>query len=191
MDDLGDTQRGAPGDPACSLRESPTMNRLTRSFLIASIAILAAVATVAAASPSPSTGPAQVRDRDTIPAVLGLTPAQVMELRHDGLSLAQIAARQKVDPQKLVDALVAQWTVRIDARVANGGLSAAEAATLKTQLGATAKAMVERTALGGMQGAAVGAERGAMGGHGPGFGGGNGPGGGACDGSGRQGRMAP
>ncbi len=174
------------------------MNRLTRSFLIASIAILAAVATAAAASPTPSTGPAQVRDRDTIPAVLGLTQAQVMDLRHDGLSLAQIAARQKVDPQKLVDALVAQWTIRIDARVANGGLTAAEAATLKTQLTATAKAMVERTALGGMQGAAVGAGRGAMGGNGAGFGGGNGagaggngPGNGACDGSGRQGRMAP
>ena len=174
------------------------MNRLTRSFLIASIAILAAVATAVAASPTPSTGPAQVRDRDTIPAVLGLTQAQVMDLRHDGLSLAQIADRQKVDPQKLIDALVAQWTVRIDARVANGGLTAAEAATLKTQLAATAKAMVERTALGGMQGAAVGAGRGAMGGHGAGaavgngagFGGGNGPGSGACDGSGRQGRMA-
>jgi lambda repressor-like predicted transcriptional regulator len=167
------------------------MNRLTRSFLIASIAILAAVATVAGAGPTPSTGPAQVRDRDTIPAVLGLTQAQVRELRHDGLSLAQIAARQKVDPQKLVDALVAQWTVRIEARVANGGLTAAEATTLKTQLAATAKAMVERTALGGMQGAAVGAGRGQMGGNGAGFGGGNGPGNGICDGSGRQGRMAP
>ena len=167
------------------------MNRLTRSFLIASIAILAAVATAAAASPTPSTGPAPVRDRDTIPTVLGLTPAQVMELRHDGLSLAQIATRQKVDPQKLIDALVAQWTVRIDARVANGGLTAAEAATLKTQLAATAKAMIERTAPGGMQGAAVGAGHGVMGGNGAGFGGGNGPGGGACYGSGRQGRMAP
>ena len=166
------------------------MNRLTRSFLIASTAILAAVATVAAASPTPSTGPAPVRDHGTITSVLGLTQAQVMELRHDGLSLAQIAARQQVDPQNLVDALVAQWTIRIEARVANGGLTVAEAATLKTQLAATAKAMVERTALGGMQGAAVGAGRGAMGGNGAGFSGGNGPGGGACDGSGRQGRMA-
>jgi hypothetical protein len=167
------------------------MNRLTRSFLIASFAILAAVATVAAAGPTSSSGPAQVRDRDTIPAVLGLTQAEVMELRHDGLSLAQIAARQKVDPQKIVDALVAQWTVRIDARVANGGLTAAEATTLKTQLAAQAKAMVERTALGGMQGAAVGAGRGAMTGNGAGFGRGHGPGSGACDGSGRLGRTAP
>ena len=52
--------------------------------------------------------------------------AEVQALRHDGLSLAQIAEKKKVDPQKLVDALAARWTSRIDARVANGALTADE-----------------------------------------------------------------
>jgi len=163
------------------------------SLTIAGVAILAAVASVAAAGPTASAGPTTVQARDTIPAVLGLTQAQVMDLRHDGLSLAQIATQQKVDPQKLVDALVAQWSARIDARVANGGLTAAEAATLKSKVTAQAQSMVEQTTVGGMHGAAVGAGPGAMGGNGAGMGPGMGagPGDGICDGSGRQGRMAP
>ncbi len=99
----------------------------------------------------------------------------------------------------------AQWTVRIDARVVKGGLTGAEATTLKTQAAAKAKAMVDQTGPGGMQGAAVGAGPGAAAGNGAGkaagngagfgagtgHGAGTGPGDGTCDGSGRQGRMAP
>lgn len=162
------------------------MKRLAISLAIAAIAILAVVATVAAAGPRTQAGD-QVRSQDTTAEILRLTQAQVMELRQDGLSLAQIAEKQKVDPQKLIDALVDQWSVRIDVRVANGALTTAEATQLKTELALKAKAMVNQTTLGGMRGAAVGAGPGAMGGNGYGGGMGAGMGGrgnGACDGTG-------
>lgn len=92
-----------------------------------------------------------------VAAVLSLTRQQVQEMRRDGQSLSQIAVRQKVNPQRVVDVLVSQWTERIDARVQNGGLATAQAAALKTQLGARARDFVDRTAPGGMAGSAVGA----------------------------------
>lgn len=172
------------------------MKRLTISLGIAALVILAFVATVAAADPTPAPARDQVRSHDTITTILGLTQAQIQDLRQDGLTLAQIAERQKVDPQKLIDALAAQWAVRIDARVANGALTAAEAATLKSQLALRAKAMVYQAPTGGMRGMAVGAGPDAMGG-GMGMRGGNGNGNGAgngnmagtgtCDGSGPHG----
>jgi len=127
----------------------------------ATLAILTLVGSVAAAGPSPSPTVVQARDRDAIPLILGLTHDQVMDLRHDGLSLAQIAVRQKVDPQKLVDALKAEWTERIDARVTSGAITAAQATQLKTQLDVQARAMADKTTMGGMRGAAVGAGPGA------------------------------
>lgn len=169
------------------------MKRLTISLTIAAFTILAVVATVSAASPAPTQAPDQVRARDTITTILGLSQAEVMDLRQDGLTLVQIAERQKVDPQKLIDALVAQWSARIDIRVSNSALSAAEATTLKTQLAVQAKAMVNQATLGGMRGAAVGAGRDAMGaagmgrgsgmGHGAGMGNPGGTGSGTCDGT--------
>jgi hypothetical protein len=170
------------------------MKRLTISLTVAAFAILALVATVAAASPTPSPTPVQARGQGLILTILGLTRDQVMDLRIDGLSLAQIAARQDVDPQKLIDALKNQWTTRIEARLENGALTAAEAATLKTQVAERAKAMVEQTTMGGMRGAAVGAGPGAMGagnGAGMGAGGMGGRGGGTCDGTGPNGQSAP
>jgi hypothetical protein len=198
-----DTEGGAAGTPARPALE-PTMKRLTVSLALASLVILAFVATVAAADPTPAPARDQVRAHDTITTILGLTQAQIQDLRQDGLTLAQIAERQKVDPQKLIDALAAQWAVRIDARVANGGLTAAEATTLKTQLALRAKAMVYQAPTGGMRGMAVGAGRDAMGGgmgmrqgngNGNGAGNGNaagngnraGNGTGTCDGSGPHG----
>ena len=80
-----------------------------------------------------------------------------MELRQQGLSLAQIAEQQKVDPQRLIDALAAQWSARIDARLAAGALTADQAKTLKANVAVQAKAMVYQVTLGGMRGAAVGA----------------------------------
>jgi len=179
------------------------MKRLTISVTVAAFVVLALVTTVAAASPAPSMAPARdhIRAHDTIATILGLTQAQIQDLRQDGLTLAQIADRQKVDPQKLIDALAAQGSVRVDARVANGGLTAAEAATLKTQLALRAKAMVYQAPTGGMRGMAVGAGPDAMGGsgfgmgmrqgagngNGTGDGYGSGNGSGTCDGAGPHG----
>ena len=138
------------------------MKRLSLSLGAAALVLLVLAGGVVAADPTASPG-AQVRARDTIPTVLGLSQTEVMALRHDGLSLAQIAERQKVDPQKLVDALKAQWIERIDARVTIGAITAATADTLKAQVEAQAKDMVYKVTLGGMRGAAVGAGAGQMG----------------------------
>ena len=137
----------------------------------AGLILLLAAGAVAAASPSPTANvtitpvattapavaPAPVQATGTVAAILGLTDAQVMAFRQQGLSLAQIAGQQKVDPQKLINALAAQWSARIDARVAAGALTADQAKTLKANVAVQAKAMVYQTALGGMRGAAVGA----------------------------------
>ena len=167
------------------------MRRIAISLSIAALAILTVVAAVSAASPAPTPAQDQVRTRDTLPVLLGLTQAEIMELRHDGLTLAQIAERQKVDPQKLIDAIAAQWTARIDARVANGGRTAAEATTLKSQVALRARAMVYQAPTGGMRGAAVGAGPGTIGGGGMGMHqgarNGSGAGDGTCDGTGPHG----
>ncbi len=150
---------------------------------------LALVSGAAAASPTPVPTASPAVTRGTVPTVLGLTQAQVMTLRHDGLSLAQIADRQKVAVQKVVDALVAQWTERIEARVQVGALTSTEAATLRTQVQQRATTMVNQTAPGGMQGAAVGA--GPRNGAGRGAAAGAGTGTGACDGTGPHGPGRP
>ncbi len=156
------------------------MKRIGLSLAVAGLALLALATVVSAAGPRNQAGD-QVQARGTLAAILGLTQAEVMDLRQDGMTLAQIADKQGVDVQELIDALVARWTTRIDARVANGALTDAEAAELKTQLAVKAKAMVNQAAPGGMRGSAVGAGPGGMGGRGNGAGG-NGTG--VCDGSG-------
>ncbi len=150
-------------------------------------------ATVAAADPTPIPSPVPTASSGTVATVLGLTQAQVHDLRHDGLSLAQIASQQRVEVQKVIDALVARWNERITARVASGALTQAEATQLQTRLATQAQSMVSSTATGGMQGAAVGA--------GPQSGTGNGDttrardgsgtGTGSCDGTGPHGPGRP
>ncbi len=168
------------------------MKRLSLALTGAALAILAVAATASAAGPTPSPAGDQLRTRDTIPTVLGLSQAEVMSLRQDGLTLAQIAERQKVAPQTLIDALVGQWSLRIDARVQNGALTTDAAVALKEQLTLRATAMVNQAPLGGMRGAAVGA--GPANGNGYGAGGMAGPnrtsagtGTGTCDGGGPHG----
>lgn len=176
------------------------MRRMILSLGGATMAALLIVGVALAAGPRSGPAGDQVRDRDrdTIQTVLGLTQAQILELRQDGLTLAQIAERQKVDPQKLVDALAARWTERITVRLDNGAITAERAAELRAQVQTQARNMVYKTTLGGMRGDAVGAgpQAGPMNGtgNGPGTGNGNGPqgagpgarglGNGICDGSG-------
>ena len=141
------------------------MKTLALPFAGAGLVLLLAAGAVVAASPAPTApataapvvtaAPAQAAG--TMAAILGLTNAQVMELRQQGLSLAQIAERQKVDPQKLIDALVIQWSARIDARLSAGAITADQVKTLKANVAVQAKAMVYQVTLGGMRGAAVGA----------------------------------
>ena len=161
----------------------------------AGLASLVFAATVVAAGP-PTPSPATTQTRDTVPAVLDLTQAEVQALRHDGLSLAQIAEKQKVDPQRLIDALVARWTSRIDVRVESGALTAADATKLKAEVQTQAKAMVNQATPGGMQGAAVGAGPRSGAGRGAGIANGADPRGagtgtGTCDGTGPHGAGRP
>ena len=195
------------------------MKKLIWSVGVASLATLALAATVAAAGPQgagagagqgqsstpgqnqgsaqnqgPAQGPAhgaQAGRTDVVAGILGMTQAEIAAQRQAGASLAQIAEKKGIDPQKLVDALVGQWSTRIDYRVSVGALTAAQAAALKDQLQVRAKDMVYKVTLGGMQGAAVGAGPngdGAMRGTGRGMNAGNGrgrgAGNGACDGTG-------
>ncbi|MHB8960219.1 MAG: hypothetical protein ACYDAN_11385 [Candidatus Limnocylindrales bacterium] len=148
------------------------MKKLLTPIAGASLFLMVAAGAVAAATPATPATPAPAitaPSATTAPtaaptvapgplaAILGLTDAEVATLRQQGLSLAQIAARQNVDPQKLIDALVAQWSSRIDARLAVGAITADQAKTLKDALAAQARTMVNQTTLGGMRGAAVGA----------------------------------
>jgi lambda repressor-like predicted transcriptional regulator len=155
------------------------MKKLVLPFAGAGLVLLLGAAAVSAASPAspaptypwetpapvvtpapavtPAATPAPAASTGTLAAILGLTDAQVMAFRQQGLSLAQIAGQQKVDPQTLIDALAATWSVRIDARLAAGALTADQAKVLKDNAAAQAKAMVYQAAMGGMRGAAVGA----------------------------------
>ena len=145
------------------------------------------VATVVAADPTtPPYGHGATTG--TVAQILGLSQGQLHDLRDDGLSIAQIADRQKVDVQKIVDALVARWSDRINVRVANGALTSAEAAALKAKLQTLAKDMVSSTEPGGMRGAAVGAGPNGNGNGARAGSGANGAGDGTCDGDGPHGR---
>lgn len=169
------------------------MRRFLTATGVAALGALAIAGAVAAAGPGGS----------VVADVLGMTQAQVQDLRHDGLSLAQIATRQGVTEQKVIDALAQRWTERIEVRVENGALTASQATALKAEVQARAKTMVEQTAPGGMRGAAVGAGpaaagRGARAGLAGGNGTGNGPGPrgtgtgtGTCDGTGPHGAGRP
>jgi Spy/CpxP family protein refolding chaperone len=165
------------------------MRRLALALGGATLLVAMVAATVAAADPTPTPSRPSTAGT-TLTEILDLTRDQIVQLRHDGLSLAQIAARQDVEADRLIDALVARWTERIAARVSNGALIAEEAATLRTQLETRARDLVNRTTPGGMQGTAVGAGRGgAAAGAGAGMGPGpRGTGTGVCDGTGPHGR---
>jgi len=156
------------------------MKKLTMAIGGAALIGLAMAATVLAAGPN---GPAGVGG--AIADLIGLSRDDVRDLRQDGMSLAEIAEAQDVDPDVLVEALVSRWTERIEARLENGALTPDEAAQLQSQVETRAREMVEQGEPGGMQGAAVGAGLGRMGAANQA----GGPyGDGTCDGTGPHGR---
>jgi hypothetical protein len=174
------------------------MRRIIGAVGGAGFAFLLLVPAAFAMGPATSPGAGGQAQAAAAADVLGLTPAQVGDLRRDGLSLAQIAAKQSVDPQKVVDALVARWSERIEVRVENGALTSDQAATLKSALQVRATSFVDQAAAGGMAGAAVGAgpRSGTGAGSGTGTGVGPGPRGtgtgtGDCDGTGPHGAGRP
>ena len=146
------------------------MKRLMTATGIAVLAVVALVGPTLAAGPYGGARGAgdreRLRDTSTVSEVLGLSHEQVMALRQDGLSLAQVAERQGVDPETLVDRLTEHARERIAARVVNGALEPEEAAQLQVQLEERVRARVADPAPGGIGGVLGARQRGA--GRGPG-----------------------
>jgi len=132
------------------------MKRLTIALAVGALAVLAVATAVVAAGPR-NQAREQAQTQTTLTEILGLTHDQIADLRSDGMTLAQIAEREGVDDQQLIDALKVEWSERIEERVANGAITEEQATELKTQVELKAKAMVNQTTSGGMRGAAVGA----------------------------------
>jgi ribosomal protein S20 len=65
---------------------------------------------------------------------LGLSEEDLREQLRDGKTLAQVAEDRDVDKQKVIDAMVAEATARIDQKVQDGDLTAEEANERKANL---------------------------------------------------------
>ncbi len=131
------------------------MKRPLLALLIAVAAVVAVVGAAVAADGERARDRAQ--DRTEIPELLGLTLEELESLRHDeGLSLAQIALRQGVDPELVVDRLMAEWNERIRVREERGALSPEEAERLREQLELRVRDIVNRAGGTGMRGSAIG-----------------------------------
>jgi hypothetical protein len=65
---------------------------------------------------------------------LGMTDAELRAALRDGSSLAAVATSRSIDPQKVIDAIVAAESSRIDQAVADGKLDASAGAAHKAQL---------------------------------------------------------
>lgn len=73
-------------------------------------------------------GPGRLAMSETVSELLGLDNGEIRDQLRDGASLADIATANDIDPQALVDALVAEAQVRVDEAVANGRVDEADVA---------------------------------------------------------------
>lgn len=71
---------------------------------------------------------------DAAAQALNLSVDDLRERLRDGKTLAQVAQDQNVDVQKVIDAMVAEATARIDQKVQEGDLTADEANERKANL---------------------------------------------------------
>lgn len=69
----------------------------------------------------------------TAATAIGISTADLETALRNGQTLADVARSKNVDPQKVVDALVAAANARIDKAVADGKLTAAQATTEKAE----------------------------------------------------------
>lgn len=102
--------------------------------------------TTAPASPDSDTPPADPGDCDhgpggpgarplgTAATALGMTKEELRDALDADTSIADVAAERNVDVQKVIDALVAEATARIDQKVADGDITAEQAAARKAEL---------------------------------------------------------
>jgi DNA-directed RNA polymerase specialized sigma subunit len=79
---------------------------------------------------------------DTIATTIGITRDQLRTELQGGKTIAEVAKAHDVDPQKVIDAIVAESTKRIDEAVTNGKLTSDQAAKLKANLSDVASHIV-------------------------------------------------
>lgn len=82
---------------------------------------------------------------EAIAKAAGVTVEELHEARHDGQSLAEIAAAEGISRQTLIDRLVALAEERLDKGVAAGRLTAEQAEERKAGLEERIGTMVDRT----------------------------------------------
>jgi|GEM_PF-2782560 len=75
---------------------------------------------------------------------IGISRDDLVTALRDGSSIADVAEKNGVDPAKVVDALVADATTRIDAAVEDGKLPEERAARIKERLPERMQKLVER-----------------------------------------------
>jgi uncharacterized protein (DUF433 family) len=76
---------------------------------------------------------------------IGVDATTVVQTRKDGHSIADLARDHNVEPQKVIDALVAAGTKKVDSLVSNGKLDSDKAATIKQHLPERADKIVNTT----------------------------------------------
>ena len=101
---------------------------------------------------------------EALAEVLGLDADALRTALRSGSTLRDVATQQGVDPQTLVDAIVADMTSRIDEGVASGRINEEKAAELRANATTKATEMLDRTAPAPGEGGPRGGHRG----HGPG-----------------------
>lgn len=75
---------------------------------------------------------------------IGIEKRDLVSALRDGQSIAQVAEANGVDPQAVVDALVAKGNAKVDEALAEGKIDEARAATAKEKMPERAQKIVER-----------------------------------------------
>ena len=99
---------------------------------------------------------------DAVEALLDMSEADIQAARLKGQSLAQIAATKKVTEKQLVDGILTAKKAILDAQVAEGKLTQAQADAVYSHMQTQVSVMVNRTTTGpaGAQGQGIGRQRG-------------------------------
>jgi hypothetical protein len=112
-------------DPAAPLRQA--LDPLVANGTITQAQEDAVVAALQSARPDRAGFSRMGADLDAAAKVLGVTADELRTDLDNGQSLAQIAQAKGVDPQAVIDALVAEVKGQLDSRVASGDLTQAQA----------------------------------------------------------------
>lgn len=80
--------------------------------------------------------------------LLGLTTGEIQTMRHQGMSLVQIAATKGVTEQQLVDVVMAQRDAVVQARVVAGTLTQAQANVMLQDMEQNVTRAITRTTVG-------------------------------------------